>query len=109
MRLWTGSRLNVQPGDAVRIVLPVLDGDASLPATVVRVEDESLRAQFDALSLPEEEALTMVLYSRADTWLGWDESRQGDHRCAVSRGLFAWPDEDCDRRFCLASARAMVA
>jgi cellulose synthase (UDP-forming) len=79
VRLWTGSRLNVQPGDAVRIVLPVLDGDASLPATVVRVEDESLRAQFDALSLAEEEALTMVLYSRADTWLGWDESRQGDH------------------------------
>jgi hypothetical protein len=60
-------------------VLPVLDGDASLPATVVRVEDESLRAQFDALSLAEEEALTMVLYSRADTWLGWDESRQSDH------------------------------
>jgi cellulose synthase (UDP-forming) len=79
VRLWTGSRLNVQPGDAVRIVLPVLDGDASLPATVVRVEDESLRAQFDALSLADEEALTMVLYSRADTWLGWDESRQGDH------------------------------
>jgi cellulose synthase (UDP-forming) len=79
VRLWTGSRLNVQPGDAVRIVLPVLDGDASLPATVVRVEDESLRAQFDALSLAEEEALTMVLYSRADTWLGWDESREGDH------------------------------
>jgi cellulose synthase (UDP-forming) len=79
VRLWTGSRLNVQPGDAVRIVLPVLDGDASLPATVVRVEDESLRAQFDALSLAEEEALTMVLYSRADTWLGWDEKREGDH------------------------------
>lgn len=79
VRLWTGSRLNVQPGDAVRIVLPVLDGDASLPATVVRVEDESLRAQFDALSLAEEEALTMVLYSRADTWLGWDEKREADH------------------------------
>jgi cellulose synthase (UDP-forming) len=79
VRLWTGSRLNVQPGDAVKIVLPVLDGDASLPATVVRVEDESLRAQFDALSLAEEEALTMVLYSRADTWLGWDDRRESDH------------------------------
>ncbi|HZQ44588.1 MAG TPA: UDP-forming cellulose synthase catalytic subunit [Acidobacteriaceae bacterium] len=79
VRLWTGSRLKVQPGDAVRIVLPVLDGDASLPATVVRVEDESLRVQFDALSLAEDEALTMVLYSRADTWLGWDESRERDH------------------------------
>ncbi len=79
VRLWTGSRLNVRPDDAVRIVLPVLDGDASLPGTVVRVEDESLRVQFDALSLAEDEALTMVLYSRADTWLGWDDSRERDH------------------------------
>jgi cellulose synthase (UDP-forming) len=79
VRLWTGSRLNLRPGDAVRIVLPVLDGDASLPATAVRIEDESLRAHFDALSLAEDEALTMVLYSRADTWLGWDESRERDH------------------------------
>jgi hypothetical protein len=45
----------------------------------VRVEDESLRAQFDALSLAEDEALTMVLYSRADSWLGWDQSRERDH------------------------------
>ena len=79
VRLWTSARLNIRPGDAVRIVLPVLDGDASLPATVVCVEEDSLRAQFDALSLAEDEALTMVLYSRADTWLGWDESRERDH------------------------------
>jgi hypothetical protein len=78
VRLWTGVRLGVRVGDAVRIVLPVLDSDASLPATVIAVEDESLRAQFDALSLHEDEALTMVLYSRADTWLGWDEQRERD-------------------------------
>jgi cytoskeletal protein RodZ len=79
VRLWTGERISVQPGVPVRIVLPVLDGDASLPATIIRVDDESLRAQFDSLSLAEEEALTMVLYSRADTWLGWDETRDHDH------------------------------
>jgi hypothetical protein len=79
VRLWTGERISVQPGAPVRIVLPVLDGDASLPATVIRVDDESLRAQFDSPSLAEEEALTMVLYSRADTWLGWDETRDRDH------------------------------
>ncbi|HTV08533.1 MAG TPA: UDP-forming cellulose synthase catalytic subunit [Candidatus Aquilonibacter sp.] len=79
VRLWTGQRLSVKAGAPVRIVLPVLDGDASLPATVIRVDDESLRAQFDSLSLAEEESLTMVLYSRADTWLGWDETRDGDH------------------------------
>ncbi len=28
--------------------------------------------------MQEEEALTMVLYSRADTWLGWGETREAD-------------------------------
>ena len=37
-----------------------------------------LRAQFDPLTMQEEEALTMVLYSRADTWLGWGEAREVD-------------------------------
>ena len=78
VRLWTGARLSVRVGEAVHVVLPVLDGDASLPATVIAVDGESLRAQFDALSLQEDEALTMVLYSRADTWLGWDEQRERD-------------------------------
>ncbi|HEX4156048.1 MAG TPA: UDP-forming cellulose synthase catalytic subunit [Acidobacteriaceae bacterium] len=75
----TGESLAVQPGDPVRIVLPVLDGDASLPAMVVGAEEGVLRAHFDELSLQEDEALTMVLYSRADSWLGWGESRDRDH------------------------------
>jgi len=76
--LRTGASLAVRPGDAVRIVLPVLDGDASLPASVIAVEDGELRARFEDLTLQEEEALTMVLYSRADSWLGWGESRERD-------------------------------
>ena len=67
-----------QPGDAIQLVFPVLDGDASLPATVVSANGRNLRAQFDPLNLQEEEALTMVLYSRADTWLGWGEERESD-------------------------------
>lgn len=78
VRLWTGTRLGIRVDEAVRIVLPVLDGDASLPATVIGVDDDSLRAQFDPLTLQEDEALTMVLYSRADTWLGWNEQRERD-------------------------------
>jgi cellulose synthase (UDP-forming) len=76
--LRTGASLAVQSGDPVRIVLPVLDGDASLPASVIAVEDGELRARFEDLTLQEEEALTMVLYSRADSWLGWGESRERD-------------------------------
>ena len=66
------------PGEVVSLVFPVLDGDASLPATIVSADGQSLRAQFEPLSLQEEEALTMVLYSRADTWLGWGEAREVD-------------------------------
>jgi len=66
------------PGETVQIVFPVLDGDATLPATVVSATGGSLRAQFETLNLQEEESLTMVLYSRADTWLGWGEAREAD-------------------------------
>ncbi len=65
-------------GEAVKLTLPVLDGSATLPATLVGVTGNIIRAQFDPLTLQEEEALTMVLYSRADTWLGWGETRDPD-------------------------------
>jgi cellulose synthase (UDP-forming) len=65
-------------GDSVKLTLPVLDGSATLPATVVGIEGNTFRAQFGPLTLLEEEALTLVLYSRADTWLGWGESREAD-------------------------------
>ncbi len=70
--------LTASAGDALRITLPVLDGDATLPATVVEVSDNILRAKFDPLTLDQEEALAIVLYSRADTWLGWGEANEPD-------------------------------
>lgn len=79
-----GLQMNVEgnatlhAGDGIKVVFPVLDGDAELPATVVWYDGVQLRAQFDSLTIEEEEALTMVLYSRADTWLGWGESREID-------------------------------
>jgi cellulose synthase (UDP-forming) len=76
--LHADERLKLKPGDKVQFVFPVLDGDAALPATVVSVDNKTLRAHFDPLTTQEEEALTMVLYSRADTWLGWGESREAD-------------------------------
>ncbi len=69
---------SVKVGDPVKLIFPVLDGDATLPGTVVGADWKELRVQFDALTIQEEEALTMVLYSRADTWLGWGEARETD-------------------------------
>jgi cellulose synthase (UDP-forming) len=76
--LETDEPAKLQGGETVRIQFPVLDGEESLPATIVRVNGTELRAQFDPLSVSEEEALTQVLYSRADTWLGWGEAREAD-------------------------------
>ncbi len=66
-------------GDAIKFVFPVLDGSATLPATIVGTEGGELRAQFDSLSLQEDEALTMILYSRADAWLGLGKAPEVDH------------------------------
>ena len=78
VRMQIDRNFTALPGESVKLVFPVLDGDATLPATVVSADGRSLRAQFDPLTLQEEEALTMVLYSRADTWLGWGEAREAD-------------------------------
>ena len=39
----------------------------------------SLRVRFDDLSIAEQEVLTVQLYSRADSWLGWGEGRESDN------------------------------
>jgi cellulose synthase (UDP-forming) len=70
--------VKAQVGDAIRFVFPLLDGTATLPARIVGVDGNEVRAQFGLLSLQEDEALTMLLYSRADSWLGLGESREAD-------------------------------
>jgi cellulose synthase (UDP-forming) len=70
--------LPLRAGDSVELVFPLRAGDAQFPATVVHCEHKALRVQFDPLTIAQEELLTTVLYSRADSWLGWGESRQAD-------------------------------
>jgi cellulose synthase catalytic subunit (UDP-forming) len=70
--------LNVRQGEQVQLIFPALDGEMTLPATVVELADGVMRAHFDSLTLQEEEALTLLLYSRADTWLGWSGDREAD-------------------------------
>jgi cellulose synthase (UDP-forming) len=67
-----------QPGEAVRVLFPLRIGDASLPASIVRMDGRTVRLKYDSLTISEQEMLTMVLYSRADNWLGWGEAREAD-------------------------------
>ncbi len=79
VRTTVGQAIKAEVGDAIKFVFPVLDGTATLPATVVGLDGSELRAQFNPLTMQEDEALTMLLYSRADSWLGWNKEREPDH------------------------------
>jgi len=63
----------------VQLVFPLPSVSVDLPATVVSSEGTLLRVRFEDLTIAEQEVLTMVLYSRADSWLGWGESRESDN------------------------------
>jgi cellulose synthase (UDP-forming) len=65
-------------GTAVKLLFPLRTADATLPATIAGIDGRTVRLQYEALTLPEQEMLTMVLFSRADSWLGWGESREAD-------------------------------
>ncbi len=71
--------VDVAPDTQVRLAFPMPQVGSDLPATVVSSEGSVLRVRFENLTIPEEEVLTMVLYSRADSWLGWGEARESDN------------------------------
>jgi cellulose synthase (UDP-forming) len=76
-------------GELTRLIFPLPSMEAELPATVVSIESNILRIKFTELTIPEQELLTVVLYSRADTWLGWGESRDVDQPMKSLAGIFA--------------------
>jgi cellulose synthase (UDP-forming) len=62
----------------LRVNFSLTGNDVDVPAMCVESDGTLLRVQFEPMSIEEEEMLTMVLYSRADAWLGWGERRAGD-------------------------------
>jgi len=70
--------VDMEPLSLIRLAFPLPGVSTELPATVVSSEGSVLRAKFQELTIAEQEVLTMVLYSRADSWLGWGESREVD-------------------------------
>jgi cellulose synthase (UDP-forming) len=71
--------LELMPETLVTLSFPPPAPASELPATVVSSEGSVLRVRFDDLTIAEQEVLTMALYSRADSWLGWGESRERDN------------------------------
>jgi cellulose synthase (UDP-forming) len=81
--------LEVAGGELAKLAFPTSSMDADLPITIVSFDSNTLRIKFNELTIPEQELLTMVLYSRADTWLGWGESRQVDQPMQSLMRIFA--------------------
>jgi cellulose synthase (UDP-forming) len=70
--------VDFEPESLIRLGFPLPSVKTELPAIVVSSEGSVLRVRFQDLTIAEQEVLTMVLYSRADSWLGWGESRETD-------------------------------
>ena len=73
----TDEPLDVSSGEIAGLVFQS-NPEAELPVTLVEGEKGKIRMRFNELTIHEQEVLTMALYSRADTWLGWGESREVD-------------------------------
>ncbi len=71
--------LDVAPQTPIILAFPLPRGANELHSTVVSSEGSVLRVHFQDLTIAEQEVLTMVLYSRADSWLGWGEARENDN------------------------------
>jgi cellulose synthase (UDP-forming) len=62
----------------LEVVYPLRNRQAAFKATVVYANGARVRLKYDPLSLEQEELMTLVLYSRADTWLAQSELREVD-------------------------------
>lgn len=118
-----GKAFQLEPGTRVHLEFPAPAAGCDVPATIVSSEGSVQRVRFENLSITEEEVLTMALYSRADSWLGWGESRHGDNvmhslskvflismqgMIATVKSLFTKEDDNGNRSRSLSIARTSV-
>ncbi len=66
-------------GTRVRLSFSHPVPSTEIPAYVISSEGPVLRLRFEDLTIAEQEVLTMVLYSRADSWLNWGEPHKNDN------------------------------
>jgi cellulose synthase (UDP-forming) len=80
--------LNLKPQTPVQLTFPHPAPATAVRATVVSSDGLVLRLRFEELSIAEQEVLTMVLYSRADSWLGWGVARENDNMLSSLARIF---------------------
>ena len=65
-------------GSTIEVIYPLRDRQASFAASIVKANGADLRLRYERFSVEQEELMTLILYSRADTWLATSEKREVD-------------------------------
>ena len=68
----------LEMGQQATAVFSLSDGDHRLPVTALAGRERLVRLRFNPLDIEGQKTLTRVIYSRADSWLGWNDSCQAD-------------------------------
>jgi cellulose synthase (UDP-forming) len=107
--LVTDSARPLNPGERINFYFSGRPEGCYFEPSIIAVGDKTVRIDFGDLNLEQEEVLTRVLYSRADSWIDWGKHREEDRPLrtygrllgvalqgmfAISHGLFtARPDD----------------
>ena len=75
----TPSEVDLHPGDAVTLGLIINDEEYPVPARVIGRDGTTVRLGFETLSLPEEERLVRVIFSRINAWTSWEDEQEDDN------------------------------
>ncbi len=70
--------LDLDPGELTMVRFSLRSVIYDLPVAVIGHDIGRLRLQFEPLDLHQEEALTRILYSRADSWINATDTRPSD-------------------------------
>jgi cellulose synthase (UDP-forming) len=70
--------LTLPEDTVIQVVYPLRKQEAFFSARIVSMSGINIRLKHEPLSMEEEELLTLVLYSGADTWLSRAEHREPD-------------------------------
>jgi cellulose synthase (UDP-forming) len=71
--------VELETGDAVSLGLFINDEEFPVPARVIGREGTMVRLGFETLSMPEEERLVRVIFSRINAWTDWEEGQEDDN------------------------------
>ena len=79
MKVELSDPCSVQPGEIVNFNLSAAGvGECTYSGEVISREDLEIRVKFGQMTIAQEESLTKLIYSRADTWLSWRDNRDVD-------------------------------